>query len=197
MVLYESVEIVLLIGFALKVAVKHFLKNNEIFYGGICSDSITQLELFKKPFVVICKESIKFPPDFVNFLSKMYRRLEYRMKTGFYTAQINCQVNNGITPQNASYNVKKHSEGFSLKEYIEERAIGIANYIIENNATVRQTAKAFGISKSTVHKDVTDRLMQINPTLARQARKVLNINKSERHIRGGLATREKYLHQRG
>lgn len=84
-----------------------------------------------------------------------------------------------------------------MKEYIEERAIGIANYIIENNATVRQTAKAFGISKSTVHKDVTDRLMQINPTLARQARKVLNINKSERHIRGGLATREKYLHQRG
>lgn len=84
-----------------------------------------------------------------------------------------------------------------MKEYIEERAIGIANYIIENNATVRQTAKAFGISKSTVHKDVTDRLMQINPMLARQARKVLNINKSERHIRGGLATREKYLHQRG
>lgn len=62
---------------------------------------------------------------------------------------------NGITPQCASYNVKKHSEGFSLKEYIEERAIGIANYIIENNATVRQTARAFGISKSTVHTVVT------------------------------------------
>ncbi|MDE7020093.1 MAG: sporulation transcriptional regulator SpoIIID, partial [Lachnospiraceae bacterium] len=53
----------------------------------------------------------------------------------------------------------------------------------------------FGISKSTVHKDVTDRLMQINPALASEARKVLDINKSERHIRGGLATREKYLHK--
>ena len=71
----------------------------------------------------------------------------------------------------------------------------IAKYIIENNATVRQTAKQFGISKSTVHKDVTERLLQINPSLAAQARKILDINKSERHIRGGLATREKYLHE--
>ncbi|WP_342758204.1 sporulation transcriptional regulator SpoIIID [Kineothrix sedimenti] len=82
-----------------------------------------------------------------------------------------------------------------MKDYIEERAIDIANYIIDNNATVRQTAKQFGISKSTVHKDVTDRLRQINPVLAKEARKVLDVNKSERHIRGGLATREKYLHQ--
>lgn len=82
-----------------------------------------------------------------------------------------------------------------MKDYIEERAMDIANYIIENNATVRQTAKQFGISKSTVHKDVTDRLTQINPALAKEARKVLDINKSERHIRGGLATKEKYLHQ--
>ena len=82
-----------------------------------------------------------------------------------------------------------------MKEYIEERAIQIANYIIENNATVRQTAKEFGISKSTVHKDVTDRLSRLNPALAAEARKVLDVNKSERHIRGGLATREKYLHQ--
>ena len=81
-----------------------------------------------------------------------------------------------------------------MKEYIEERAIEIANYIIENNATVRQTAKAFGISKSTVHKDVSERLAQINPTLAAEARKVLDVNKSERHIRGGMATKEKYLH---
>ena len=81
-----------------------------------------------------------------------------------------------------------------MKDYIEERAITIANYIIDHNATVRQTAKAFGVSKSTVHKDVTDRLVQINPALARQARSVLDVNKSERHIRGGLATREKYLH---
>lgn len=70
----------------------------------------------------------------------------------------------------------------------------IAKYIIDNNATVRQAAKQFGVSKSTVHKDITDRLMQINPMLAEDARQVLNVNKSERHIRGGLATREKYLH---
>jgi len=82
-----------------------------------------------------------------------------------------------------------------LKEYIEERAVEIANYIIDCNATVRQTAKKFGISKSTVHKDVTDRLMRIHPALATQARTVLDRNKSERHIRGGMATREKYLHR--
>ncbi len=81
-----------------------------------------------------------------------------------------------------------------MKEYIEERAVEIANYIINNNATVRQTAKQFGISKSTVHKDVAERLLYINPHLAAEARKVLDVNKSERHIRGGLATREKYLH---
>ena len=80
-----------------------------------------------------------------------------------------------------------------MNEYIEERAMEIANYIIENNATVRQTAKAFGISKSTVHKDCTDRLRQINPTLAREVRSILEINKQERHIRGGMATKEKYL----
>lgn len=80
-----------------------------------------------------------------------------------------------------------------MKGYIEERAVEIANYIVENKATVRQTAKQFGISKSTVHKDVTERLNHINPSLAASARKVLDVNKSERHIRGGLATREKYL----
>ena len=82
-----------------------------------------------------------------------------------------------------------------MKDYIEERAIGVANYFCYHYYFIRQTAKAFGISKSTVHKDVTERLMQVNPSLAKQARKVLDINKSERHIRGGLATREKYLHQ--
>ena len=82
-----------------------------------------------------------------------------------------------------------------MKDYIEERAVEIAAYIIDNNATVRQTAKQFGISKSTVHKDVTERLIQINPALAKEARKVLDTNKSERHILGGMATREKYLHK--
>ena len=82
-----------------------------------------------------------------------------------------------------------------MKTYIEERAVEVANFIIKSNATVRETAKKFGISKSTVHKDVTERLSKINPKLAGEARKVLEVNKSERHIRGGLATKEKYLHQ--
>ncbi|MGN1155056.1 MAG: sporulation transcriptional regulator SpoIIID [Agathobacter sp.] len=82
-----------------------------------------------------------------------------------------------------------------MKKYIEDRAIEIANYIIENNATVRQAAKQFGISKSTVHKDCAERLSQVNPALAAEVRKVLDVNKAERHIRGGLATREKYLMQ--
>lgn len=77
-----------------------------------------------------------------------------------------------------------------MKSYIEERAISIANYIIENNATVRQTAREFKVSKSTVHKDVTERLLQLNPSLAKCARRVLDVNKQERHIRGGMATRE-------
>lgn len=82
-----------------------------------------------------------------------------------------------------------------VKAYIEERAIEIAQYIVEEEATVRQAAKKFGVSKSTVHKDITERLTQIQPQLAAQARVVLDVNKSERHIRGGMATREKYLHQ--
>lgn len=84
-----------------------------------------------------------------------------------------------------------------MRDYIEQRAIEIGNYIVEEGTTVRQAAKKFGISKSTVHKDVTDRLIEINPSLAQEARKVLDVNKSERHIRGGLATREKYAHQHG
>ena len=83
-----------------------------------------------------------------------------------------------------------------MKEYIEERAVNIACYIIEHNATVRQAAKAFGVSKSTVHKDCAERLVQINPILAAQARAVLDVNKAERHIRGGQATKEKNAHHR-
>lgn len=80
-----------------------------------------------------------------------------------------------------------------MKNYIEKRAVQVANFIINSNATVRQTAKEFGVSKSTVHKDVTERLKLINPSLAIKTKKILDVNKSERHIRGGLATKEKYL----
>ena len=81
-----------------------------------------------------------------------------------------------------------------MKDYIEERAIEIANYIIEERTTVRQAAKKFGVSKSTIHKDCTERLEKINLTLAKEVRNVLDINKQERHIRGGMATKEKYKH---
>ena len=74
-----------------------------------------------------------------------------------------------------------------MRDYIEERAVETAIYMIETKATVRQTAKKFGVSKSTV---------LVNPQLAAEARKILDVNKSERHIRGGMATREKYLHQK-
>ena len=79
------------------------------------------------------------------------------------------------------------------QKIIEERAISLAQYIIDSKDTVRGTAKKFGISKSTVHKDVTERLVKINPRLAEEVRKILNENKAERHIRGGMATKLKYL----
>lgn len=78
------------------------------------------------------------------------------------------------------------------KQSIEERAVNLAKYIIETKDTVRGTAKKFGVSKSTVHKDVSQRLLKINYTLAMEVRKVLDENKAERHIRGGLATKMKY-----
>lgn len=76
--------------------------------------------------------------------------------------------------------------------YIEERAIELAEYIVEHSATVREAAKKYNVSKSTVHKDVSERLVNINPTLALEVRKILDINKAERHIRGGQATCVKY-----
>lgn len=79
-----------------------------------------------------------------------------------------------------------------MKGYIEERAIELANYIIEKKTTVRAAAKKFGISKSTVHKDVTERLVRVQPELANHVKKVLEDNKAERHIRGGEATKAKY-----
>ena len=80
-----------------------------------------------------------------------------------------------------------------MADTIEERACKLAVYIIENNATVRTAAKQFGISKSTVHKDLSLRLPSCNNRLFEQVRKVMECNKAERHIRGGLATKNKYL----
>ena len=81
------------------------------------------------------------------------------------------------------------------KETIEERTVSIAKYIIEKKCTVRDAAKKFGISKSTVHKDITERLCRINTQLSEKIHEILMENKQERHIRGGNATREKYLRE--
>jgi len=79
-----------------------------------------------------------------------------------------------------------------LRENIEERACELASYIVENRSTVRATAKKFGISKSTVHKDLTERLYYANRPLYNEVKELLEYNKSQRHIRGGIATRKKY-----
>lgn len=80
---------------------------------------------------------------------------------------------------------------------VYDRCVILAQYIIDQNATVRSTAKKFGISKSTVHKDITERLKTIKPSLYAQVREVLDKNKQERHIRGGMATKEKFAHMTG
>ncbi len=79
-----------------------------------------------------------------------------------------------------------------MRDYIAKRAVELAHYIIDNNATVRKTAAVFNVSKSTVHKDVHERLKTLNPVLYREAQKVLEVNKAERHLRGGMATKAKY-----
>ncbi len=83
-----------------------------------------------------------------------------------------------------------------MQDYIEERVLEISNYILETEATVRQAAKVFGVSKSTVHKDLTERLPLINRYIGKEIKKILAKNKSERHLRGGEATRKKYISQK-
>ena len=79
-----------------------------------------------------------------------------------------------------------------LKDYISERAVTIGRYMVEHRSTVRSAAKKFGVSKRTVHKDISERLVKINPQLASEAKKLLDTNKAEWHIRGGIATKNKY-----
>ena len=76
------------------------------------------------------------------------------------------------------------------------RAINLAHYIVNSKDTVRGAAKKFGVSKSTVHKDVSERLLKINPRLAEDVREILDENKAERHIRGGMATKRKYINMK-
>lgn len=79
-----------------------------------------------------------------------------------------------------------------MQDYIAKRVMDIAQYILQSTSTVRQTAGVFGVSKSTVHKDVTERLPFLNERLAKKVKVILDMNKAERHLRGGEATRKKY-----
>ncbi len=83
-----------------------------------------------------------------------------------------------------------------MKGNPEERAIALAQYVLEHNATVRSAARKFGVSKSTVHKDITERLKKQNAILYAQVQQVLSVNKAQRHLRGGMATRHKYHPER-
>ena len=82
-----------------------------------------------------------------------------------------------------------------IKGEIRERCEILADYLVRNRATVRSTARHYGVSKSTVHKDLTEKLLRVNPGLYAEVKEILNINKAERHLRGGEATKQKYLHQ--
>ena len=92
--------------------------------------------------------------------------------------------------EKTKYNISANTAG---QKIIEERATNLAQYIIDSKDTVRGAAKKFCISKSTVHKDITERLVKINPILAKEVREILDENKAERHIRGGMATKLKYM----
>ena len=92
--------------------------------------------------------------------------------------------------EKVKYNIPVNVTG---QKIIEERVVNLAQYIIDSKDTVRGAAKKFCISKSTVHKDITERLVKINPILAKEVREILDENKAERHIRGGMATKLKYM----
>jgi putative DeoR family transcriptional regulator (stage III sporulation protein D) len=98
-----------------------------------------------------------------------------------------------MTPAGAEAGRRKGEGGPAVQDYIWKRVLDVSNHIFRTKDTVRETAMLFGVSKSTVHKDVTERLPRVNPELAAKVKQVLEFNKAERHIRGGAATRQKYL----
>ena len=106
--------------------------------------------------------------------------------------QLNKRIRMGVCYMKSKVS---HNLPATGKTTIDERAINLAHYIIDSKDTVRGAARKFGISKSTVHKDVSERLQKINPILAKEVRLILDENKAERHIRGGMATKMKYSHK--
>lgn len=105
-------------------------------------------------------------------------------------------MNSVAAPSFAFTSDNQPREANGVHDYIKDRTIRIGHYVVETRQTVRKIAKEFGVSKSTVHKDLTERLPQINVELAKQVKEILEYHKSVRHIRGGEATREKYRMER-
>jgi len=138
------------------------LSTSFVFYILICLSHISQ-------------DIVLFKHIYIQIKTRLYQKLSWHIK-----------LTGGI------FIIESSLGGGLLKDYIEERAVEIAQYIIDRKATVRDAARVFKTSKSTVHKDITERLMRINPPLAYSVKKVLNNNKAERHIRGGNATYLKY-----
>lgn len=101
-----------------------------------------------------------------------------------------------IAPRFAFTSDEQHREANSVHDYIKDRTIKIGQYVVETRQTVRKIAKKFGVSKSTVHKDLTERLPEINAELAKQVKEILEYHKAVRHIRGGEPTRQKYRLER-
>lgn len=127
---------------------------------------------------------------------------DVNIKSNFFLYFINKRVKiinkhpyAGILPSPASYNFSDTNfrEESQVNTFSAERAVELGEYIVRNKVTVRAAAEIFGVSKSTVHTDVTDRLRELDPRLYLKVREVLDINKAQRHIRGGMATKEKYL----
>ena len=121
----------------------------------------------------------------------------FRSNTTLIRIQLNKSIHMGVCFMRGiiSHNLPVTNRKLTGKQSIEERAISLAHYIIDSKDTVRGTAAKFGISKSTVHKDVSERLCNINPALAQEVREILDENKAERHIRGGMATKLKYSNE--
>ena len=129
----------------------------------------------------------------LSYRQILRKKLTIKITEFIFASSLPVPRGRNISPAFRSYTWTTREWGVVyLYTNIEERACDLAVYIIENRATVRSAATQFGISKSTVHKDLTERLPRLDPALYKQVRQLLDINKAERHIRGGLATRRKY-----
>ena len=129
----------------------------------------------------------------LSYRQNLRRKLTIKITEFIFASSLPAPRGRNISPASRSYTLTTREWGVVyLYTNIEERACDLAVYIIENRATVRSAATQFGISKSTVHKDLTERLPRLDPALYKQVRQLLDINKAERHIRGGMATRRKY-----